>query len=143
MSKIVSIHRVQEKHGSIERLIEGILLANYGLDGDWRSSAGKLRQVTFIEQSNLDVIAQELGIVIPPGVHRRQITTDGIYLDGKTIRIGDAVIRIDGPCDPCRKMETAVGVGAKLAMKGRGGIVGTVIVSGTIREGDEIVVRHG
>jgi MOSC domain-containing protein YiiM len=122
-------------------------LEDRGLEGDrvTRSAGGK-RQVTLIMSEHLDVIARLLGRdPIDPVLVRRNLVVRGINLralERMRFRVGDVELEGTGPCEPCAKMDAALGDGAFQAMRGHGGITAKVIVGGTIRIGDPIRALH-
>jgi MOSC domain-containing protein YiiM len=59
---------------------------------------------------------------------------------GKRFQIGEAVFETTVTCDPCERMEQAIGVGAYNAMTGHGGICARIIQSGSFKRGDQLTV---
>jgi MOSC domain-containing protein YiiM len=119
------------------------LLSDRGLEGDVAATrpAGK-RQVSLIQAEHLTVIAQ-LGPCdrVIPELLRRNLVVRGINLlalRSTRFRIGAALLEGTGTCDPCSKMERALGVGGYNAMRGHGGILARVIEGGRIALGDEV-----
>jgi MOSC domain-containing protein YiiM len=116
-----------------------------GLVGDRYASSqggsGK-RGVTLIQAEHLPVIAALAGLdVVRPATLRRNLVVSGIpviALKGRQFRIGNAVLEGTTPCDPCSKMEAALGTGGYNAMRGHGGLCARVIRGGTIRRGDAV-----
>jgi MOSC domain-containing protein YiiM len=116
-----------------------------GLEGDRRytGNPGSARQVTFINQEHIDLIAKFLKYeAIDPSVLRRNVVVTGINLVAlrhQRFQIGDAVFEANAHCHPCLRMEQALGKGAVAAMLGHGGICAKVIQSGVISLGDQVV----
>lgn len=118
-----------------------------GLAGD-RAAKGRIggkRQVTLIQAEHLDVIAKLTGHAeVAPALLRRNLVIEGINLIAlKTLkfRIGnDVILEGTGPCEPCSKMDTALGEGGFQAMRGHGGITTRVIAGGFIELGDVVAV---
>jgi MOSC domain-containing protein YiiM len=144
MSQVVSIHRVAERDGLAVPLEEADVRTDFGLDGDWRSRAGRARQITVIEAEALEHVAAVLGLpVVPAGASRRQVVVRGIRLNdtvGKRLRLGPVLIEVTDRCDPCQNMEVKIGPGAQAALADRGGICGRVLAGGVLRPGDAVAV---
>jgi MOSC domain-containing protein YiiM len=125
-------------------LEEATLLTDRGIDGD-RSSArspGGKRQVSLIQAEHFPVIASFVGHDrISPALFRRNLVVQGINLIGlraSAFRIGEVLLRGNGFCEPCSKMEQALGTGGYNAMRGHGGILARIVRGGVIRLGDEV-----
>ena len=88
--------------------------------------------------------AVALGVqCLPPGTVRANIETFGIKLVphvGKTIQVGDAILYLTKPRDPCEKMDRVMPGLRALMENDRQGVLAQVVASGTIRVGDEIRV---
>lgn len=120
-------------------------LPERGLDGD-RSTGGK-RQVSLIQAEHLPVIAALCGIekVAPEGL-RRNLVISGINLlalHNRRFTIGDALLEGTGLCQPCSRMEDALGAGGFNAMRGHGGVTARVLRAGLIRQGDAVRIYLG
>ena len=126
-----------------------------GLDGD-RSArgarSGHKRQVTLVQAEHLPVIAAFLGRAnVDPGLLRRNVVVSGINLvavrslfQEQEIRmvIDDTVVlAMTGPCDPCSRMEAALGAGGWNAMRGHGGMTARIEVGGAFGVGDTVAIR--
>lgn len=102
------------------------------------------RQVTLIQAEHLDTIARFLGREDPidPALLRRNLVVEGVNLVALTrmrFAIGEhVVLEGTGPCEPCGKMEEALGEGGFHAMRGHGGITAKVIAGGEIAIGDAV-----
>ena len=116
-----------------------------GLEGDRRylGRPGSARQVTFINQEHIDLIATLLKRgTIDPNILRRNVVVSGINLVAlrhQRFQIGEAIFEANAHCHPCLRMEQALGKGAVAAMLGHGGVCAKVIRSGVIKTGDEVV----
>lgn len=121
----------------MQERIEVQALANQGFEGCVHGRPDSRRQVLLIEGETL----RELGLL--PGMARENITTEGIQLpelsSGRLLRIGEAVLEVTVPCEPCKHMD-AIRPGLKDELQGRRGIMCRVIESGLIRRGDELEV---
>jgi len=117
-------------------------LAGQGLAGDHYAHDGN-RQVTLIQAEHLGAVAAFVGRdALDPALLRRNIAVAGlnlVSLKGRRFRIGAAVFEATGPCDPCSRMEEALGAGGLNAMRGHGGITARVVESGAIRVGDPVL----
>ncbi len=116
-------------------------IADQGLAGDHYAHDGN-RQVTLIQAEHLPAVAALAGRdAVDPAWLRRNIAVAGVNLlalKGRRFRIGGAVFEATGPCDPCSRMEEALGPGGLNAMRGHGGITARVVESGAIRVGDAV-----
>jgi len=127
---------------------EVVLLAGHGIEGDHRTATtrgdGGPRQVTLIQAEHLEVIAKLLHRErVDPALLRRNIVVSGINLrslDGRTWQIGECVLAGAGSCDPCSRMEEALGDGGYQAMRGHGGLIARIVRGGRLSVGDEVHV---
>ncbi len=117
--------------------------AGAGLVGDRYAGGSGKRGVTLIQAEHLPVIAQLAGMdAVAPEVLRRNLVVSGIpviALKGRRFRIGDVVLEGTSPCDPCSKMEDALGPGGYNAMRGHGGLCARIVEGGVVRIGDAVV----
>ena len=118
-------------------------IAGKGLQGDRYASGSGKRGITLIQAEHLPVIAALSGhLKIAPATLRRNVVVSGIpliALIGKQFRIGDAIFEGTDACDPCERMEAALGLGAYNAMLGHGGLCARILQSGKISIGDSVV----
>jgi MOSC domain-containing protein YiiM len=116
--------------------------AEGGLDGDRYKSGRGARGITLIQAEHLPVIAALSGHAeVPPALLRRNLVVAGIplvALQGRRFRIGEVELEGTEPCDPCSRMEKALGAGGYNAMRGHGGLCARIINSGTLRVGDTV-----
>ena len=122
------------------------VLADHGLVGDHKAQrAGGKRQVTLIQREHLDAVAALLGRdAVDPALLRRNLVVSGINLlalHDAPFDIGGVLFEGAGLCEPCSRMEEALGAGGYNAMRGHGGIIARVIASGVIRVGDAVAYK--
>ena len=142
MGEVVSIHLVRQRDAATEAIDRVMALTNYGLDGDWRSRQNRAGQLTLIEAEVLEEIGRILVHPVAPGASRRQIVVRGVRLNdliGQRMRIGAVRLFVETPCDPCARMEETIGVGARAALEGRGGVRCHVLAGGEICVGDSLI----
>jgi MOSC domain-containing protein YiiM len=132
------------REAPIEVRARATAIAGHGLAGDRYAHDGK-RQVTLIQAEHLPVIAALCGRgAVAPETLRRNLVVSGISviaLRNQRFRIGGALFEGAGPCEPCSKMEAALGTGGYNAMRGHGGICARVLEGGAIALGDAVVVE--
>lgn len=121
-------------------------LAGIGLADDRLGQRGEpelsTRQVTLIQAEHLPVIARlaRAGEIDPVEL-RRNLVISGINLlalRNARIEVGAALLEVVGPCQPCSRMEEAIGAGGYAAMRGHGGMTARVLRGGPIRVGDVV-----
>lgn len=122
--------------------VDQVRVDGAGLVGDRHRSSGGRRAVTLIQAEHLPVIAalsSRPGLA--PATLRRNLVVSGLpllALKGRRFRIGACLFEATGPCDPCSRMEQALGAGGYNAMRGHGGITARVLVAGELRLGDAV-----
>jgi MOSC domain-containing protein YiiM len=114
-----------------------------GLQGDRYVSGSGKRGITLVQAEHLPVIAALSGHEkVSPATLRRNIVVSGISLValiGKKFRLGEAILEGTATCDPCERMEAALGPGAYNAMVGHGGLCARILRDGKISNGDSLV----
>ena len=145
-----------QRHAAAVAVQKTEVLVGQGLLGDHRgarkpaaNSSGK-RQITLFQAEHLPVVAAMMGVEnIDPLLLRRNLVVSGLNLlaaramfktEPMVLRLGsEVVLEITGLCDPCVRMEQALGVGGFNAMRGHGGVNARILVGGSIAVGDVVL----
>ena len=118
-------------------------VAEKGLVGDRYAGGSGKRGVTLLQAEHLPVIAALAGLsAVEPEWLRRNVVVSGvpvIAFKARRFRIGEVLLEGTGPCDPCSKMEAALGPGGYNAMRGHGGLCARIVEGGRMRLGDAVV----
>ena len=127
---------------SMEAVDAAEAVTGKGLVGDRYVGASGKRGITLIQAEHLPVVAALAGHErVAAATLRRNLVVAGIplvALKDRRFRIGEVVLEGTGPCDPCSRMEDALGPGGYNAMRGHGGICARIVEGGVIRPGDHV-----
>jgi hypothetical protein len=153
LGRVASLHLHPPEPGAPLVAIEAVELAvGKGLVGDTRyfgrvsreTNQPSRRQVSLIEREQIAEHAAALGLPsIAPGAVRSNIETEGIALValvGHEVEIGEAVVFLYAPRDPCAKMDAICQGLREQMLNHRQGVMAEVRKSGRIRVGDTIRV---
>ena len=117
-------------------------VAGKGLLGDRYASASGKRGITLIQAEHLPAIAALAQRPdLTPALLRRNVVVSDIplvALKQRRFRIGTAVFEGTEECDPCSRMEDALGPGGYNAMRGHGGLCARIVEGGTFGLGDAL-----
>lgn len=115
---------------------EILTITQRGIEGD-HSFGRSSRQVLLVDQA----VLKDFGL--SPGDLRENITVSGIDLNalkpGVNLRIGGSLLKINGECTPCSKLDE-IQPGLQEAIRGRRGILASVIQGGAITLGDRVTM---
>ena len=117
-------------------------IAGAGLVGDRYTGGSGKRGITLIQAEHLPAIAALAQRPdLTPALLRRNVVVSGIpliALKQRRFRIGTAVFEGTEECDPCSRMEDALGPGGYNAMRGHGGLCARIVEGGTFGLGDAL-----
>ncbi|WP_293027814.1 MOSC domain-containing protein [Natronococcus sp.] len=158
IGRIRRIHVAPEQGATTEPVETVRALAGRGLEGDRyclpeaetgdeHETAGTFADrdgsdLTLIEAEALAALERDYGIELEPGVHRRNLTTEGValnHLDGGRFRIGDVVCEGVELCEPCSYLERHLAEdGVREALVHRGGLRARILEGGVLTVGNRL-----
>jgi len=139
-----AVGALMQQHDAIEAV------AGHGLVGDRyaekvgsysRPDEGADRQLTLIEQEQLDWLLAEHGITLTGNGARRNLVTRGVRLNdlvGKRFYIGGVEVEGMRLCQPCKQLTEKLGFDFVYLMLNRSGLNCRIVSGGTIRAGDAV-----
>ena len=140
MGKLEAIWIKRVKRGPMDPVASAELIATRGLTGN--ANQGGRRQVTIIELEVWRELLRTLGADLPTSTRRANLVVSGVPLRdsrGRSLKIGDTVLRIAGETKPCEQMEEALpGLRELMFPDWRGGAFAEVVEGGSIQIGDEV-----
>ena len=118
-------------------------VAGKGLVGDRYAGGSGNRGITLLQAEHLPAIASLSGHAqISPALLRRNLVVSGVplvALKGRRFRIGEVLLEGVADCDPCSRMEDALGPGGYNAMRGHGGLCARILEGGVVHVGDSVL----
>ena len=109
-------------------------VARRGIDGDAAADGHSTRQVLLVSRETSALLGAE------PGALRENVCLDGLAVDdtasGTVLRVGDALLRLTFPCDPCGLLRRYTGITPAQAW-GLRGMLAVVVADGHARIGDD------
>jgi MOSC domain-containing protein YiiM len=135
MGTVTHLFRAPRKRAPMEELDEAVVMDNFGLQGCAHARPGGKRQVLLMDGETL----REFGLA--PGIVRENVTTEGLDVNGlrlgQRLRVGEVELQVSLVCDPCEQIE-ALRPGLEAVMRGKRGMLCTVMRGGKLRRGDVI-----
>ena len=121
----------------MKEVLEAEAVENKGLKGCIHGRPNSERQVLLMDRETLDRFE------LPPGAIKENVTITGMDFQslaiGQQLKIGDSLLEITIPCDPCPRMDE-IRMGLQEELRGQRGWLCRVVVTGTIRKGDTVTV---
>jgi MOSC domain-containing protein YiiM len=145
---VSGIHVAPEAGAPVEPRETVTAVADAGLQGDrYFDEQGTFADrdgsaLTLIEREALDAVEADYDLALEPGVHRRNVTTEGValtHLVGERFRVGEAVCVGTERCEPCSYLERHLErEGVREALVHRGGLRARIVAGGTVAVGDAV-----
>lgn len=144
---LVKIYTAPEAGAPMQAQREVRAVAGRGLEGDryfygegtFSRWPGPHREVTLVAEEDLQAMARETGIALPPEESRRNLLVHGVSLRTlvrQEFHIGNVLLRGIRSCQPCKRLERLTGRDGLLrALVDRGGLRAQVLESGLLRPG--------
>ena len=140
MGHLEAIWIKRAQRGPMDRTEAATLETAKGLRGD--SNRSRRRQITIISKERWTELTGHLGVTLDPSTRRANLMVAGLDLErsrGRFLRVGPALLRINGETRPCERMEQAhAGLQAVMALRWGGGAFAEVVAGGEIRVGDPV-----
>ena len=143
---IRAIHIASEQGKPMERVEQVSAVAGRGLEGDrYYATEGTFADregsdLTLIESEALAAVERDDDISLESGLHRRNLTTDGIALNqlvGERFQVGEVVCEGIERCEPCSYLERHLEKeGVREALVHRGGLRARILEGGDVTVGD-------
>jgi MOSC domain-containing protein YiiM len=132
------------ENGPMKEIRQAAVTVGGGIGGDLPSTPE--RGVTLIASRQWDQVTRSLEADLPWHTRRANVLVDAESLAGvigKTVRVGDALIRIHAETKPCDLMDRLhAGLKNALAPDCRGGVRGEVLNAGTFQVGQAISLEQ-
>ena len=142
--KVLSVN-ISEKKGTPKKQVDpGVLIENYGLEGD--AHAGKWhRQVSLLAKESIEKAKNGPTNGLCHGVFAENITTEGIELYtlpvGTRLQVGECILEISQIGKEGHEGFAISKLVGQCVMP-REGVFAVVLKGGTVRAGDEILVKE-
>jgi MOSC domain-containing protein YiiM len=146
MGRIEAIY-LAAAHGEMPHAVESAVgHAGKGLEGDrnFDDDDPDSCNITLIEAETFESQSAQHGLDLDPAAARRQVLVRGVSLGefiGRRFQVGELVCEGEERCEPCNHLAKLVGT--QVVLKGllHSGLRARIVKGGTIRIGDEVVLR--
>ena len=138
--RVEAIHLGEERVPELWPVESVEAVAGQGLVGDrhFHPDGAKPGQaLTLVDEAEVERVG------LPPGATRRQVTVSGVDVNalvGKHFRVGEVECYGVELCEPCLHLESMTRPGIIKELTHRAGLNADILVGGTIRVGDDVVV---
>jgi MOSC domain-containing protein YiiM len=135
MAHVSDLFIAVERRKPMKPVEQAMAIVDRGLEGCIHGRPGSRRQILLVDGETL----AEFNLT--PGIVRENITTGGLnvaeLLPGQRLFVGNAVLEVTIPCEPCGRMEE-IRAGLQEALVDRRGVLCRVVRGGRISRGDAI-----
>lgn len=140
--RLLGIARKSVRRGPIERLDSVRITPERGVEGDRIGASATRRKVTILRAEDWADACRDVGVALDWTARRANLLVEGLpsFEDGigRRLRIGSAVLEINGETEPCSRMfEAHIGLPDALTPHWRGGACCHVVMAGCVSLGDE------
>ncbi len=126
---------VKQEKGAKSVAKDSVQAGLQGFEGDHHAGNSKRRQILLMSGTVVDQLH------LPPGSVYENVIVDGLDVmtlrEGQRLRLGDALVVVTIPCEPCIQMER-LRTGLQEALRNRRGMFVTVLEPGIVRVGDAV-----
>jgi MOSC domain-containing protein YiiM len=128
---------INREKGERSVALDAVQVVPGGFAGDHHASYWKRRQILLMSGAVMDELA------LAPGAIHENVVVDGIDVmalrEGQQLRLGQAVVAVTIPCEPCIQMER-VRRGLQNELQNRRGMFVKVVSPGLVRISDPVQV---
>lgn len=144
MNTVKSIAIKTTSRAAMQELDNAEITIAKGITGDFRGTTPD-RQITILSESAWLEACKSIDTTLPWTTRRANLLIDGVDFSasdvGKTLRIGDAKLKITRETNPCSLMDQQhQGLKQALTPEWRGGVCCNVITAGSIQIGDQVEI---
>jgi MOSC domain-containing protein YiiM len=138
MAEVLHLYIAQVHRFPVKEVEEALAIADKGLKDCIHGRPGSRRQMLLMDAETLDTLGVAHGAV------KENVTTRGLDMKslapGKRLHVGEAVLELTLPCDPCSRMDE-IRHGLQQELLGRRGWLCRVVRGGAMKRGAPIVTE--